>query len=165
MKDVVDINLILQGGFFNSMNALGHNNYLDLETFKSCSVLDHKEVSVIRTKLKLSKDNILRCFELLLLAFLDPNDAKVHEAYRKSVLKRFADCRDLLKPYFRFENFADRSMFTINDLGEQDARLREKCCNGTGQLACLQSRRLIFEGKSDNVGSPNTSATKEVVCS
>lgn len=118
MKDVVDINLILQSGFFKSMHGLGNNNYLDLDTFKSCSILDHKEVSLIRNKLKLTKDNILRCFELLLLAFLDPNDAKVHEAYRRSVLKRFADCRDLLKPYFRFENFADRSMFTINDLGE-----------------------------------------------
>jgi hypothetical protein len=118
MKDVVDINLILQAGFFNSMKALGTNEYLDLDTFKSCSILDHREVSQIKTKLKLTKDNILRCFELLLLAFLDPNDGKVHEVYRRSVLKRFADCRELLTPYFRFENFADRSMFTINDLDE-----------------------------------------------
>lgn len=114
-----------------------------MDTFKSCSILDHKEVTLIRTKLKLSKDNVLRCFELLLLAFLDPNDGKVHEAYRRSVLRRFADCRELLKPYFRFENFADRSMYTINDLGEQDAKLREKCCIGNGQLACLMSRRVV----------------------
>jgi len=100
------------------MLALGNKEYLDLDTFKTCSVLDHKEISLIRNKLKLHKDNILRCFELLLLAFLDPNDGKVHEAYRRSVLKRFADCRELLRPYFRFENFADRSMYTINDLVE-----------------------------------------------
>jgi hypothetical protein len=103
--------------------------------------LDHREVSLIRTKLKLPKETIFRCFELLLLAFLDPNDSKVHEAYRRNVLKRFAECRELLKPYFRFENFADRSMYTINDLGEQDAKLREKCCIGNGQLACLLNNR------------------------
>lgn len=89
---------------------------------------------------------MLRCFELLLLAHLDPHDGKLHEAYRKSVLKRFAECRDLLRPYFRFENFADRTLYTINDLSEQDARLREKCCLGDGQLACLVQRRNEVEG-------------------
>lgn len=136
MKDVVDIQLILSHGFFKSLREIGTTDYLDQDLFKLCSFIDHKEVSQIRTKLKLSKDNILRCFELLLLAHLDPNDAKVHEAYRKSVLKRFADCRELLTPYFRFENFADRSLFTINDLDEQEAKMREKCCLGNGQLAC-----------------------------
>lgn len=97
------------------MHSLDPKKHLDLEKFKTCSVLDHKEVTLIKTKLKLPKDNILRCFELLLLAYLEPNDSKVHEAYRKSVLKKFADFRDLLKPYFRFENFAERSMYTIND--------------------------------------------------
>jgi hypothetical protein len=148
MKDVVDINLILQNGFFNSMHLLGRGEFLDLETFKLCSQLDHREVSLIRTKLKLPKETILRCFELLLLAFLDPNDGKVHEAYRRSVLKRFAECRELLKPYFRFENFADRSMYSINDLGEQDAKLREKCCIGNGQLACLMNRRISINQQS-----------------
>lgn len=118
MKDVVDIGLILKAGFFSSLLEIGQNQYLDQDTFKLCSLLDHREVSAIKTKLKLTKDNILRCFELLLLAHLDPNDGKVHEAYRKSVLRRFADCRELLTPYFRFENFADRSLFTINDLDE-----------------------------------------------
>ena len=118
MKDVVDIGLILKAGFFSSLLEIWQNQYLDQDTFKLCSLLDHREVSAIKTKLKLTKDNILRCFELLLLAHLDPNDGKVHEAYRKSVLRRFADCRELLTPYFRFENFADRSLFTINDLDE-----------------------------------------------
>ena len=118
MKDVVDIGLILKAGFFSSLLEIWQNQYLDQDTFILCSLLDHREVSAIKTKLKLTKDNILRCFELLLLAHLDPNDGKVHEAYRKSVLRRFADCRELLTPYFRFENFADRSLFTINDLDE-----------------------------------------------
>jgi hypothetical protein len=121
MKDVVDINLILQNGYFQSMQALGSHECINLDRFPACSNLDYKEVSTIRHKLKLTKDNILRCFELLLLAHLDSQDSRVHEAYRKSVLKRFAECRDLLVPYFRFENFADRSLYTINDLGEQDA--------------------------------------------
>jgi hypothetical protein len=146
MKDVVDLNLILQAGFFQSMQAIENHEFLDMERFKLCNNLDHKEVSHIRQKLKLTKDNVLRCFELLLLAHLDPHDGKLHEAYRKSVLKRFAECRDLLRPYFRFENFADRTLYTINDLSEQDARLREKCCLGDGQLACLVQRRN--EGKS-----------------
>lgn len=139
MKDGVDLNLILQHKFFGQVTrALAENNQvLDSESFKNCAVLDPKELTAVRTKLKLRKDNIQRCFELLLLAHLDPNDGKVHEAYRKNVLKRFAECRDLLRPYFRFENFADRSMFTINDLREQFATLREKCCVGNGRLTCL----------------------------
>jgi len=132
MKDCVDLNLILSHGFFKSMYEIKGNDYLDQESFKVCATLEQKEISQIRQKLKLRKDNILRCFELLLLAFLDPSDGKLHKAYRRSVLKRFADCRELLKPYFRFENFADRSMFTINDPVEQDAQLREKCCLGNG---------------------------------
>lgn len=120
MKDSVDINLILQNGFFKSICSL-KNDFLDSDSFKLCSNLDQKEISLIRTKLKLRKDNIMRCFELILIAHLDPNDSKVHEVYRKNVLKRFSECRDLLHPYFRFENFADRSMFTINDPSEQYA--------------------------------------------
>lgn len=123
------------------MHSLDPKKHLDIDTFRNCSVMDHKEVNLIKTKLKLPKDNILRCFELLLLAHLDPNDSKVHEAYRKSVLKRFADFRDLLKPYFRFENFSERSMLTINDPYEQDAKLREKCCLGNGQLTCFETSR------------------------
>ncbi len=120
MKDSVDINLILQNGFFKSICSL-KNDFLDSDSFKLCSNLDQKEISLIRTKLKLRKDNIMRCFELILISHLDPNDSKVHEVYRKNVLKRFSECRDLLHPYFRFENFADRSLFTINDPSEQYA--------------------------------------------
>lgn len=139
MKDGVDLNLILQHKFFGQVTrALTEKQpLLNNESLKTCSLLDPKELTAIRTKLKLRKDNIQRCFELLLLAHLDPHDGKAHEAYRKNVLKRFAECRDLLRPYFRFENFADRSMFTINDLREQHATLREKCCVGNGRLTCL----------------------------
>ena len=76
MKDGVDLNLILQHKFFRSIRNL-KANYLDVDSFKDCAVLDHKEIAEIRTKLKLRKDNIMRCFELLLLAHLDPADSKV----------------------------------------------------------------------------------------
>jgi len=40
MKDVVDLNLILENGFFKSMYEIKGNDYLDQESFKLCSVLD-----------------------------------------------------------------------------------------------------------------------------
>jgi hypothetical protein len=67
----------------------------------------------------------------------------VHEAYRKSVLKKFAETRELLLPYFKFEHFADRSMFTIPDRTVyQPVRVREKekCCFGNGQLTSFFGR-------------------------
>ena len=166
MKDSVDINLILQHGFFQAIRGL-KKDFLDVDSFKECAVLEAKEVAEIRSKLKLRKDNVMRCFELLLLAHLDPNCGKVHEAYRKSVLKRFAECRDLLRPYFRFENFADRSMFTINDPVEQYAKLREKCCIGNGQLSCLvnlnraskRSRFVIIETDHKALSADNFAVT------
>ena len=67
MKDGLDIKLILKAGFFRSTHSLGLQNpdtYLTLDSFKLCG-LDHKEVNEIRAKLKLKKENIQRCFELL----------------------------------------------------------------------------------------------------
>lgn len=110
-------------------------------------MLEPKEIADIRTKLKLRKDNVMRCFELLLLAHLDPNDSKLQEAYRKSVLKRLCEYRELLRPYFTFENFNDRSMYSINDPSDQYATLREKCCNGFGQLPCF-----VNQTNSNGVG-------------
>jgi hypothetical protein len=94
--------------------------------------LDHKEVNEIRNKLKLKKENIQRCFELLQIACLYPNDEDLHEAYRKYVLRKFTETRDLLLPYFKFENFADRSMFTTNQQFRQENKIVEKCCLGNG---------------------------------
>jgi hypothetical protein len=73
MKDGLDIKMILQAGFFRSIRKLGLHNprmTLNSETFKLAS-LEHKEINEIKTKLKLRKDNIQRCFELLLLACLN----------------------------------------------------------------------------------------------
>jgi hypothetical protein len=52
----------------NAKNALINiNNYDKIQ-------LDPSEVAEIQTELKLKKQNILRCFELVVLAKLDPKD-------------------------------------------------------------------------------------------
>ena len=99
--------------------------------------LDHHEINEIRTKIKLKKENVLRCFELLQIACLDPDDSDLHEAYRKYVLRKFTESRDLLLPYFKFENFAEQSMYTFNKQVKQEHRIVEKCCLGNGQLTCM----------------------------
>jgi hypothetical protein len=57
--------------------------------------------------LKLSKLNILRCYELVLLCLLDAKDPKVYETYRQSVMRRLAESHDLLKPYFTYKQFGE----------------------------------------------------------
>lgn len=159
MKDGLDIKMILQAGFFRSIRNLGLHNprvFLNYETFKSVT-LEHKEINEIKTKLKLRKDNIQRCFELLLIACLDQEDHYVHEAYRKAVLKKFAETRELLLPYFKFENFADRSMFTIVDkvIFQHPPRLRDNCCIGNGQLKCIVGRaRHVNQVNHDSLALP-----------
>lgn len=139
MKDALDIKMILRAGYFRSIRGLGLADpkvYLRQDTFKLCGI-DHHEINEIRTKLKLKKDNVLRCFELLQIACLNPADAELHEAYRKYVLRKFTESRDLLMPYFNYENFAEQSMYTFNRQIRQDCRIVEKCCLGNGQLSCM----------------------------
>ena len=95
------------------------------------SSIDHKEISEIRSKLKLKKENILRCFELLQIALL-PDDAEVHEAYRKYVLRKFAESRDLLLPYFTFENFAEKSVLSHSSHITKSTPQQNICCLGNG---------------------------------
>ena len=67
MKDALDIKMILRAGFFKSIRGLGLADpkvYLKSDSFKIVG-LDHHEINQIRTKLKLKKENIMRCFELL----------------------------------------------------------------------------------------------------
>ena len=67
MKDALDIKMILKAGYFRSLRGLGLSNprkYLHQDSFKLCG-LDHREINEIRAKLKLKKENVLRCFELL----------------------------------------------------------------------------------------------------
>ena len=116
MKDALDIKMILRAGFFKSIRGLGLADpkvYLKSDSFKIVG-LDHHEINQIRTKLKLKKENIMRCFELLQIACLDPKESDVHEAYRKYVLRKFTESRDLLHPYFKFEHFAEQSMYTYS---------------------------------------------------
>ena len=67
MKDALDIKMILRSGFFRTIRGLGLTDpkkYLKSDSFKMCG-LDHKEIGEIRSKLKLKKENVQRCFELL----------------------------------------------------------------------------------------------------
>ena len=117
MKDALDIKMILRAGYFRSIRGLGLANprkHLRIDSFKMCG-LDHREINEIRAKLKLKKENIQRCFELLQIACLDQDDADLHEAYRKYVLRKFTESRDLLLPYFKFENFAEQSMYSFSN--------------------------------------------------
>ena len=98
--------------------------------FKLISI-DHKEISEIRNKLKLKKENVLRCFELLQIACL-PDDPEVHEAYRKYVLRKFAESRDLLLPYFTFENFAEKSVLSHSNQTPKSNIHKINCCLGNG---------------------------------
>jgi hypothetical protein len=83
MKDALDIKLIWKNGFFRTFrkalkgkaglksgNINKHNfDQLQLET---------EEVAEIQEVVKLKKQNILRCYELLILAKLDQKDPVVH---------------------------------------------------------------------------------------
>ena len=84
MKDGIDCKTILKFGYFRSLRNLGLEDpgvYLDCNKLKECA-LEAKEINKIRAVTKLRKEDILRCFELVLLACLHPTDARVHEAYR-----------------------------------------------------------------------------------
>jgi len=52
--------------------------------------------------LKLKKQNILRCFELVILAKLDPKDPVVHQKFAQEVKRKFyyQMNKNLLQPYF-----------------------------------------------------------------
>jgi len=153
--------LILQHGFFftirQALKKNGRRNFLHPDLLKECT-LDHIEIGQIRNKLKLAKNNIQRCFEFVLICLLDPKDPNAHEQYRRGILKRMAECRTLLRPYFRYENFADRSMYNDNLLGGDDeierevALMRENCCNGEGELNCFKEEDDDEEMSPANLG-------------
>ena len=44
-------------------------------------VLDQDEIQDIQDELKLKKQNILRCFELIILTLLDKADSVVHQKF------------------------------------------------------------------------------------
>ena len=91
MKDALDIKLIWHAGFFRTVrkiiapSKIGQKRsvrqvYVNKDNFDSC-VLDQDEILEIQEELKLKKQNILRCFELIVLSLLDPNDAVVHQKF------------------------------------------------------------------------------------
>ncbi len=52
-------------------------------------MLDQLEVQDIQINLKLKKQNILRCYELLVLTKLDPNDKEAQQKFNQEVKRKF----------------------------------------------------------------------------
>jgi hypothetical protein len=50
--------------------------------------MENEEVMQISKKLKLQKQRIIRCFEMIILAKLDPNDAIVHQKFGQEIKKK-----------------------------------------------------------------------------
>lgn len=84
LMDLIEIKLIKQAGNFSSLNQIlksgkrtAHKQYINSLNFdKLC--LDQEEIQSFQRRLKLTKTRIIRCFELMILAKLDPNDHQVH---------------------------------------------------------------------------------------
>ena len=57
--------------------------------------------------MKLKKQNILRCFELVILSKLDPKDLVVHQKFAQEVKRKFyyQMNKNLLQPYFQLDCF------------------------------------------------------------
>ena len=76
--DLIEIKLIWQAGFFKSIKKLFKNKRLGLQTINSANFdrvcLENEEIMLIMKELKLTKPRIIRCFELIVLAKLDPKD-------------------------------------------------------------------------------------------
>lgn len=85
MKDALDIKLIWNAGFLKSLRHLiltkqgkiRKGPFINKENFDSIT-LDQDEILDIQDALKLKKQNILRCFELIILTLLDQSDPVVH---------------------------------------------------------------------------------------
>ena len=80
--DLIEVKLIWSAGFFSSIKKIfkskkGFNTLINIHNFDQLH-LDNEEIQKITKKLKLTKQRIIRCFELIVLAKLDPKDAVVH---------------------------------------------------------------------------------------
>jgi hypothetical protein len=83
--DLIEIKLIWQENYFSAFKKLFKNkrissSYITHQNFDQLH-LSSEEINIIMKKLKLSKQRIIRCFELIMLAKLDPKDAIVHQKF------------------------------------------------------------------------------------
>jgi len=90
--DLIEVKLIWQAGFFGSIKKIfkskkGVNTLINIHNFEELH-LDNEEIQKITKKLKLTKQRIIRCFELIILAKLDPKDALVHQRFGSEIKKK-----------------------------------------------------------------------------
>ena len=104
LKDVIDLNLIWQNGFFENLNKLvskSRHSLINSKNYQQIQ-LEQEEVQRISYKLKLKKQNVIRCFELACLAKLDPKDTNAQSKFNHDIKRKFyyQMNKDLLYPYF-----------------------------------------------------------------
>jgi histone acetyltransferase 1 len=93
LMDLIEVKLIWQNGFFTSLRKLfknkkgNSNTLINIGNFDEVH-LDNEEINKIIKKLKLTKQRIIRCFELIILARLDPKDALVHQRFGSEIKKK-----------------------------------------------------------------------------
>eukprot|EP00347_Sterkiella_histriomuscorum_P014339 403361250 len=144
MKDALDIKLIWKNGFFEAFrNMFKGKNSLKSSNINKFNfdqlVLDQQEISNIQSLLKLKKQNILRCFELLILAKLDTKDPVVHQKFAQEVKRKFyyQMNKNLLQPYFQLENFYGNIISSSQQTHEELNPVKKeqiKCCDGFGKV-------------------------------
>lgn len=91
----------------------------------------------------MTKQRIKRCYELIVLAKLDPKDAQVHQRFGQEIKKKLQQqlTKNILAPYFQIENFQPQTSMFLNtntDFNNQECK-KGCCCDGSGDLICLQS--------------------------
>ena len=82
LMDQIELKMIWQNGFFKSIKKLlkskkSDNQYINIDNFDEIH-LENEEILQIMKTLKLTKQRVIRCFEIVVLAKLDPNDPLVH---------------------------------------------------------------------------------------
>ena len=76
LKDSIDCKLLYQKGFFRKLREQLMLGYVDLNQFFT---LDQKELTDAKRVLKLTKANIIRCYELCLIAHLPREDMRYYK--------------------------------------------------------------------------------------
>ena len=90
--DLIEIKLIWTDNYFGTFKKLFKNkrissSYINNGNFDKLT-LSQDEINQIMKKLKLTKQRVIRCFELIMLAKLDPKDALVHQRFGQEIKKK-----------------------------------------------------------------------------
>lgn len=162
--DLIEIKLIWTENYFSTFKKLFKNkrlssSYINHSNFDKLT-LGQDEIGQIMKKLKLSKQRVIRCFELIMLAKLDPKDALVHQRFGQEIKKKLQQqlTKNILAPYFCIENFQPQSSMFIhhqldssflNAQAYEEFNKRKSCCSGDGVLLCLKESDERFKADQE----------------